>query len=337
MIPAFANEAYWLPVIFAALMGLAFLIYAVLDGYDLGVGILLPGDAEADRDRMIASIGPFWDANETWLVLAVGILLIAFPVAHGIILGALYGPVAIMLAGLILRGVAFDFRAKAPTTQKTHWDLALKGGSVLASMAQGYMLGLYVTGFQDSWAAYAFACLSAICVAAGYSFIGATWLVMKTAGELQARAIRWARISLALTALGILAVSIVNPLVTPAVFTRWFSVPAIYLLAPVPLITAAAIAIAARYLAHYPHRDDGACWVPFACAVAIFVLCFAGLGYSFFPRIVPGGMTLWEAASAPASLRFVLTGTVIVLPVIIGYTIYSYRVFWGKSTALRYY
>lgn len=333
----FANEAYWLPVIFAALMGLAFLIYAILDGYDLGVGILLPAHGDTDRDAMIASIGPFWDANETWLVLAIGILLIAFPVAHGIILGALYLPIAFMLAGLILRGVAFDFRAKAPTMQKSRWDLALKGGSVLASLAQGYMLGLYVTGFHDSWAATAFASLSAVCVTAGYSFIGATWLVMKTDGALQIRAVRWARISLALTALGILAVSIVNPLVTPAVFSRWFSVPAIYLLAPVPLLTATLLFVAARYLARFPHVDDSGCWKPFACAVAIFTLCFAGLGYSFFPRIVPGGMTLWEAASAPASLRFVLTGVIVVLPVIIGYTVYSYRVFWGKSTALRYY
>ena len=335
--PEFANEAYWLPVIFAALMGLAFLIYAVLDGYDLGVGILLPAHGESDRDTMIASIGPFWDANETWLVLAVGILLIAFPVAHGIILGTLYLPVAIMLAGLILRGVAFDFRAKAPTMHKAHWDLALKGGSVLATLAQGYMLGLYVAGFRDGWAAHAFASLSAVCVTAGYSFIGATWLVMKTDGDLQRRAVRWARISLYLTALGILAVSIVNPLVTPEVFSRWFSAPAIYVLAPVPLLTAGLLIVAARYLARFPHGDDTGCWKPFACAVATFILCFAGLAYSFFPHVVPGGMTLWEASSAPASLRFVLTGVLIVLPVIIGYTIYSYRVFWGKSPELRYY
>ena len=172
---------------------------------------------------------------------------------------------------------------------------------------------------------------------AGYSFIGATWLVMKTDGDLQRRAVRWARISLYLTALGILAVSIVNPLVTPEVFSRWFSAPAIYVLAPVPLLTAGLLIVAARYLARFPHGDDTGCWKPFACAVATFILCFAGLAYSFFPHVVPGGMTLWEASSAPASLRFVLTGVLIVLPVIIGYTIYSYRVFWGKSTELRYY
>ena len=337
MIPEFANEAYWLPVIFSALMGLAFLIYAVLDGYDLGVGILLPTQGEVERDTMIASIGPFWDANETWLVLAVGILLIAFPVAHGIILGALYLPVALMLAGLILRGVAFDFRAKAPTTQKSRWDLAFKGGSVLASLSQGYMLGLYVAGLHDGWVAQAFAVLSAVCVTAGYSFIGAAWLVMKTSGDLQIRAVRWARTSLYLTALGIVAVSIVNPLVTPAVFSRWFSMPTLFLLAPIPLLTATLLWVAARYLAKFPHVDDAGCWKPFACAVATFILCFIGLTYSFFPHIVPGGMNLWEAASAPASLRFVLSGAVIVLPVIIGYTVFSYRVFWGKSSALRYY
>lgn len=335
--PEFTNEAYWLPIIFAALMGLAFLIYAILDGYDLGVGMLLPAGSEADRDTMIASIGPFWDANETWLVLAVGILLIAFPVAHGIILGALYLPVALMLAGLILRGVAFDFRAKAPTTQKPSWDLAFKAGSVITSLAQGYMLGRYVTGFHDGGAAQGFALLSAVCVAAAYSFIGASWLVMKAHGALQIRAVGWARISLQLTALGIVAVSIVNPLVSPAVLERWLSTPAVFFMAPVPLLTAAALWVAARYLACFPHADDSGCWQPFACAVLTFVLCFAGLAYSFFPRIFPGGMNLWEAASAPASLRFVLTGAIIVLPVIIAYTIYAYRVFWGKSTELRYY
>src|SRR5690606_3562053 len=158
MIPT--GEAYWLPVIFIALMGLALLLYAVLDGYDLGVGILLPSDAEPQRDIMIASSGPFWDANETWLVLGVGILLIAFPSAHNVILFHLYLPVTFMLGGLILRGVAFDFRAKAPPHDKRLWDHAFKGGSLLATLSQGYMLGLFVMGFEQSFIAYAFAALS---------------------------------------------------------------------------------------------------------------------------------------------------------------------------------
>ena len=330
------GEAYWLPVVFIGLMALAFLVYAVLDGYDLGVGILLPPDSEERRDAMIASIGPFWDANETWLVLAVGILLIAFPTAHGLILGELYLPVAAMLAGLILRGVAFDFRAKAPVDHKAHWDLAFKAGSLLASAAQGYMLGLYVMGFAEGPAAIGFALLSAVCVTAGYSFIGAAWLVMKSEGELQWRAVRWARISLWCTAVGIVAVSVVNPLVVPGVFEKWLAFPQVILLAPVPVVTAALVIGTDRYLAGCPWPGDRGCWIPFVAGVAVFVLCFQGLAYSFYPWVVPGRMSIWEAASAPASLKFILVGAVIVLPAIIGYTAFAYRVFWGKSTELSY-
>jgi len=330
------GEAYWLPIVFIGLTALAFLLYAILDGYDLGVGILLPPDAEADRDTMIASIGPFWDANETWLVMAIGLLLIAFPEAHGVILGELYLPVALMLSGLILRGVAFDFRAKAPIDHKARWDHAFKAGSLLATLSQGYMLGLYVVGFEPGLAARLFAVLSAICVSAGYSFIGAAWLVMKTGDALQRRAARWARWSLWGTALGILAVSVVNPLVNPAVFEKWFALPQVILLSPVPVIILGLVVAVDRYLARCPYPQDIGCWIPFAAGVVIFMLCFNGLAYSFYPYVVPGRMTIWDAASAPASLKFVLAGAVIVLPVILGYTAYAYRVFWGKSTELHY-
>ncbi|MEQ8662474.1 MAG: cytochrome d ubiquinol oxidase subunit II [Gammaproteobacteria bacterium] len=328
------GDAYWLPIVFLGLMGLAFLVYAVLDGYDLGVGILLPRDSEAQRDAMIASIGPFWDANETWLVLAIGILLIAFPSAHAVVLGELYLPVALMLAGLILRGVAFDFRAKARLDHKTRWDYAFKAGSLLAAATQGYMLGLYVMGFAHGPAAQAFALLSAVCVTAGYAFIGAAWLVMKTEDALQARAVRAARRALRYTALGIVAVSLVNPLVVPGVAAKWLGFPAFVVLAPVPLVTAALFLWADRHLARYPWPADRGCWMPFAAAVGVFVLCFGGLAYSFYPWVVPGRIDIWAAASAPASLRFILVGTVIVLPAIIGYTVFAYRVFRGKSSAL---
>src|SRR5690606_8353634 len=216
------GEAYWLAIIFIGLMGLAVLIYAVLDGYELGVGILLPADDENQRDTMIASIGPFWDANETWLVLGVGVLLIAFPSAHSLVLYHLYLPVTLMLAGLILRGVSFDFRAKALPDHKDFWDKIFKTGSLLASLAQGYMLGMFVMGFDSTPQAFAFALLSAVCVTAGFSFIGAAWLVMKTEGDLQLRAARWTRVCGWLTALGIVAVSIVNPLISNNIFERWF-------------------------------------------------------------------------------------------------------------------
>ena len=338
------TEATIYPAIFAGLMGLAMLIYAVLDGYDLGVGILLPfskrGTNDEQRDRMIASIGPFWDANETWLVLAVGILLVAFPQAHGIILGELYLPAAILLVGLILRGVSFDFRAKAAVSHKRLWDHAFRAGSVMATLAQGYMFGRYVHGFEESTGAYAFAILSAICITAGYHFIGACWLIMKTEGELQARASHWARRSLWFMAAGILAVCIVNPLISERIFDKWLALPNLLLLAPIPIITFALVLVADRFLGGfatiYKVSGDRFCWVPFACAVVIFILSFHGLAYSFFPYIVPEQLTIWEAASATASLKFMLVGVVITVPAIIGYTVYSYRVFWGKAQTLSY-
>ncbi|RYY73143.1 MAG: cytochrome d ubiquinol oxidase subunit II [Gammaproteobacteria bacterium] len=331
------GEAYWLPVIFIGLMGLAFFLYAILDGYDLGVGILLPSDSDPQRDMMIASIGPFWDANETWLVLGAGILLIAFPQAHSLVLYNLYLPVAAMLIGLILRGVSFDFRAKAPEDHKAVWDYTFKTGSIIAALSQGYMLGSYVMGFEHSVAAYLFSALSAICVTAGYSFIGAAWLVLKSEGELQMRAARWARICGWLTAMGITSVSIVNPLISNAIFDKWFGSPMVILLMLIPILCAALFFIVDRYLAHFPHDKDFGAWIPIVCIAMIFLLCFAGLAYSFFPYVVPNTLDIWQSASAPESLRFILYGVVIVLPTIIGYTIYSYSVFSGKATQLKYY
>lgn len=331
------GEAYWLPVIFIGLMGLAFFLYAILDGYDLGVGILLPKDSEAHRDMMIASIGPFWDANETWLVLGAGILLIAFPQAHSLVLYNLYLPIAAMLIGLILRGVSFDFRAKAPEDHKAIWDNTFKAGSIIATLAQGYMLGSYVMSFEQSLPAYLFSALSAICVTAGYSFIGAAWLVFKTEGELQVRAARWARICGWLTALGIAAVSIVNPLISHTIFDKWFGSAMVILLLFIPVLCAVLFFIVDRYLAHFPHDKDFGSWIPIVCIAMIFLLCFIGLAYSFFPYVVPNTLDIWQAASAPESLRFILYGVAIVLPTILAYTIYSYSVFSGKATHLRYY
>ena len=181
-----------LPLVFTALMALAMLLYVVLDGYDLGVGILLRGAGDADKDRMIASIGPFWDANETWLVLGVGLLLVAFPMAHGVILGALYLPVAAMLIGLILRGVAFDFRVKARAAHKPLWNGAFWAGSVLAAFSQGYMLGSYVLGFRDDGVGTLFAVAIGLSLVAGYALVGAGWLVVKAEGGLRAKAVGWA-------------------------------------------------------------------------------------------------------------------------------------------------
>jgi cytochrome d ubiquinol oxidase subunit II len=174
-----------LPFVFAALLGLSILIYVVLDGFDLGVGILFPFATPEERDTMVASIGPFWDANETWLVLAIGLLLVAFPVAHGAILTQLYLPVAIMLVGLILRGVAFEFRAKAPLVHKPAWDGAFFLGSLMTGLSQGFMLGMYIMGLSYTWWHVGFALITAVFLTVGYSFIGANWIIAKTEGPLQ--------------------------------------------------------------------------------------------------------------------------------------------------------
>ena len=327
----------WLPVAFAVLMGLSILLYVVLDGYDLGVGILSAAAGDAQRDRMIASIGPFWDANETWLVLAVGLLLVAFPQAHGMILGDLYLPVAGLLLGLILRGVAFEFRAKSTVGHKAWWDRAFIAGSALAALTQGYMLGLYIVGFERTAPNVAFAVLTAICLAAGYAFIGASWLIMKSEGELQRRAVAWARGTLLLSGLGMAVVSVVTPLVSGRIWEKWFSLPNLVLLAPIPVVTAGLFAVLFMALRHLPTRTDRFCWLPFVGAIGIFLLGFHGLAYSFFPYVVPDRLTIWQAAAAPESLMIMFVGAMVVLPIIVAYSAFAYRVFWGKATDLSYY
>ena len=328
--------AYWLPLIFMGLMGLAILVYVVLDGYDLGVGILMADADDAEKDRMVASIGPFWDANETWLVLGIGILLIAFPLAHGAILTALYLPVALMLIGLILRGVAFDFRVKAHARHKQLWNRVFIGGSLLASLAQGYMLGFYILGFEPGWTSAAFSLLIGLCLSAGYALLGACWVLMKTTGDLKSKSVRWARKALWGTGVGIAAVSIATPLVSSRIFDKWFAFPEMLLLAPIPLLAGVLFFACDRVLARLDrHRGYGS-WKPFACAIGLFVLAFAGLAYSLFPYLVVDRLDIWQAASAPASLMFILVGVVITVPAILVYTAYSYKVFWGKADELSY-
>lgn len=332
-----SGEAFWLPVVFLGLVGFAFFMYAILDGYDLGVGILLPLNEQAARDTMIASIGPFWDANETWLVLGIGLLLIAFPKAYSLVLLEMYIPVTIMLAGLILRGVAFDFRTKATAGHRQLWDRVFKFGSLAVCLSQGYMMGRFVMAFADGPLAYGFAVLSAVCVTAAYSFVGSAWLVLKTEGALQKRAVKWLRRCTWLTALGLIAVSLVNPWVNPDIFARWFAGPIVLVLMVIPLFCGVLLFAVDRYCKHYPYREDFGNWIPMCAAVIVFMLSFIGLAYSFFPYIVPGKIDVWSAASAPESLRFVLIGTAIVLPTIILYTVFAYFVFRGKTTSLSYY
>jgi cytochrome d ubiquinol oxidase subunit II len=240
-----------------------------------------------------------------------------------------------MLIGLILRGVAFDFRVKAQDEHKPLWNRAFFAGSMMASLAQGWMLGRYITGFAEGWQFTAFAAAIAIALATAYVLLGATWLIMKTEGELQARAAGWARLAWLPVALGIALISLATPWVSETVRDRWFTMPGFIALLPIPLVTAAAL-VTLRVMLNSPRILGRLCWVPFALLVAVFVLGFFGLAYSLYPYVVMDRLTIWEAASAPASLKVILFGTALTVPAIIGYTVFAYRVFWGKARELTY-
>ncbi|MDP2239095.1 MAG: cytochrome d ubiquinol oxidase subunit II [Burkholderiales bacterium] len=320
-----------LPVIFAFLMGAAVLAYVVLDGYDLGVGMLMPAADEHEQSIMVASIGPFWDANETWLVLGVGLLLVAFPVAHGVILVALYLPVVAMLIGLMLRGVAFEFRIKAEGWHRELWNWLFWFGSFIASLAQGMMLGSYITGFGSGFGYFMFSLLVAGGLCGGYVLLGATWLILRTEGALQKKALDWTRWGLMWVALGVALVSVATPLASETVRDKWFDFPRTLELMLLPLASAAAWLWVWRLTGKLKKGEPAPEWGPFAGTVAIYVLAFLGLAYSLFPYVVMDRITIWEAAAHPSSLKVVLVGALIVLPFIIGYTVFSYRVFRGKT------
>jgi len=318
-----------LPLVFTALMGVAILAYVVLDGYDLGVGMLLPAADDEQQALMVASIGPFWDANETWLVLGIGLLLVAFPLAHGVILGALYLPVAAMLVGLMLRGAAFEFRLKALGWHRELWNWLFWFGSFLASLAQGFMLGRTITGYQSGFGYWLFSLVVAGGLCGGYMLLGATWLILRTEGALQHKAIGWARWGLAWVALGVALVSLATPLASETVRMKWFDFPRTLGLMLLPVATVGCGVWVWKSLG----RSD---WKPFAGTVAIFVLAFGGLAYSLFPYLVIDRLTIWQAAADPSALRFVLYGALGVLPFIAAYTVFSYRVFRGKARAGMY-
>lgn len=325
-----------LPLVFMGIMGFALLVYVILDGYDLGIGLLLPLASPDEKDTMIASIGPFWDANETWLVLGVAVLLIAFPSAHGLVLTALYLPVTTMLIGLILRGVAFDFRVKAAAKRKRMWNGAFALGSLIASAAQGWMLGSYVIGLETTPASLAFAALIALTMPALYAVLGAGWLLLKTEGALFDKALGWGRGAMPFTGLALLGISVSTPVVSDTIAERWFSLPNFIGLMPIPITTIVAFGAVYWVLYRTEVARAGYAWLVMAGTVLICVMAALGLAYSLYPFVVLNRLTVWEAAAATNSLVFVLVGLAVVLPCTIGYTIFVYRIFRGKATELSY-
>jgi cytochrome d ubiquinol oxidase subunit II len=327
-----------LPLIWGGLIATAVFMYVVLDGFDLGIGILFPfAPTDNCRNRMVNSIAPFWDGNETWLVLGGGGLFAAFPLAYALIFPALYIPITAMLICLIFRGVAFEFRFKA-NTSRSLWDKAFHFGSLGAAFSQGLILGGYIQGItvaDRSFAGGAFDWLSGfsimcgIAVMAGYMLLGATWLILKTDGETQIWARKAARYVLTFVALFMAIVCIWVPFLEVDIGTRWFGENFFYIL-PLPLLSLVLLFTLVKTI---PKGEIA----PFAISISLFALCYLGLGYSVWPRVVPYDVTLWEAAAANTSLSLMLVGITIMLPLILAYTAWCYYVFRGKVSHEPYY
>jgi cytochrome d ubiquinol oxidase subunit II len=322
-----------LTVIWAMIIAFAVFAYVVMDGFDLGIGILFPSFAVGEeRDQAMNSIAPVWDGNETWLVLGGGGLLAAFPLAYAIILPATYPLIIAMLLGLVFRGVAFEFRWRDPG-HRAFWDFAFSGGSLVAALSQGMILGAILQGVVVEDRAYAgswwdwltpYTLLTGVGVAAGYALLGTTWLVWKTEGETQARAYRLAfRAAIATLAL-LVAVSLYTPALDAGYFDRWFTMPSFIFASQVPLLTAI---IAGALFYTLKKRREAA---PFFLALAIFLLGMLGLGVSMWPYVVPHEVTIWDAAAPERSQVFMLVGVAITMPLIIAYTGWAYWVFRGK-------
>ncbi|MES1989670.1 MAG: cytochrome d ubiquinol oxidase subunit II [Pseudomonadota bacterium] len=324
-----------LALIAAGVIAAGILIYVVLDGFDLGVGILFPfAPDDKARDVMMNSVAPVWDGNETWLILGGGGLLVFFPVAYSTALPAFYLPVMGLLFALIFRGVAFEFRHSAHTS-KYLWDRAFFGGSLVATFAQGVLAGALIQGVTIVDHRFAggmfdwlspFSILTGLGLVAGYGLLGATWIVMKGEGETQAWARRAALVLGGALLVAMVAVSVMTPLLQPAIAGRWFGGINALLLAPIPAMTALNAA-----LLYYGILSNGE-RLPFFSAIGLFVWGYIGLGVSMYPNIVPPSLSIWEAAAPRSSMVFALIGVAITLPMVLGYTWYAYSVFKGKAS-----
>ncbi len=318
--------------IWTLILGLGVFLYVLLDGFDLGVGMLYGFAPEHEKDLVMNSVAPVWDGNETWLILGGVGLLAVFPLAFAIIIPAVYFPILAMLLGLVFRGVAFEFRFKQPRIRR-FWAGGFCVGSAIATFAQGAVLGAFIQGFKVDGRNFAggsfdwltpFSVLTGIALMFGYGLLGAGWLIVKTEGELQAWARRMGKLCFVAVLVAIAVVSIWTPIMDRDIASRWFSWPNILFLAPVPLITLAIAWAEWRTL----NRDGHA--GPFVGAMGLFLMSYVGIAISLWPMLVPHHYTIWESASAPSTQAFLLIGTLFLLPIIIMYTGWSYWVFRGK-------
>ena len=325
-----------LALIWAGIISFAVLTYVILDGFDLGIGILFPFASQStDKDLMMNSVAPVWDGNETWLVMGGGGLFAVFPLAYAVILPALYIPIILMLLALVFRGVAFEYRWRTVRWQGV-WDIAFAAGSTIAAMMQGITLGALVQGIQVTGRAYSggwwdwltpFSVLVGVAVVIGYALLGSTWLIMKTDGSIQAQMRRYSWFAAAGTLVLIGVVSILTPFQDAVYFQRWFNLPSSIVSVVMPVL----VLMVARGL--FTGLNDHRTSSPFVYSLLLFVLCFVGIGISFFPYLVPPSLTLWDVAAPDESLLFALVGTVVLVPIILIYTAYAYWVFRGKVNA----
>jgi len=325
-----------LPLIWYGLIIVAIFLYILLDGFDLGVGVLFPfAPSDQCRDRMMNSIAPFWDGNETWLVLGGGGLFAAFPLAYAILMPALYIPVIIMLLGLIFRGVAFEFRFKASDRTRVVWDYAFHFGSLTAAFMQGVIIGAVVLGVTVEGRRFAggafdwlnaYSVMSGVALVFGYALLGATWLVMKTEAITQQWARKCAAYALGYVGLFLAIVSISMPVMNPGIRALWWSLPNLFFLLPIPTASLVLIILIWRDL------HSGREVRPFLLSLGVFLTAYLGLGISLWPFAVPFAVTFRHAAAAPASQSLLLVGTVILLPLVLGYSAYCYYLFRGKAS-----
>jgi cytochrome d ubiquinol oxidase subunit II len=326
-----------LPVIWAIIIVFGLMMYVVMDGFDLGIGILFPFvPAREDRDTMVNTVAPVWDGNETWLAFGGAALMAAFPLAYSMILTALYLPLLLMLGGLIWRGVAFEFRFKADQAHRPFWDKAFASGSYIATFSQGVALGAFIDGFKVANGSYAggaldwlspFSIFTGLALLVAYALLGCTWLIMKTEGDLQRRMVALAR-PITIVLLGAIAVvSAWTPLAHPNVAARWFSMPNIIFFSPVPVLVLATAWMMIRVLRRETHA------APFLLALLLLFLGYSGLGISLWPNIVPPSISIRDAAGPPESMGFTLVGALFIIPFILAYTSWSYYVFRGKVRA----
>jgi len=326
-----------LPIIWTVIIGFGLLMYVVMDGFDLGIGLIFPFIADrTDRDVMVNSVAPVWDGNETWLVLGGAGLLAAFPVAYSILLTALYLPLVLMLLGLILRGVAFEFRFKASERHRPLWDKAFAGGSYIATFCQGVSLGAFLDGFRTEGTDFTggaldcitpFSLFTGVALLAAYALLGSTWLVMKTEGPLNFRMAALAKIIVLAVLAAIAIVSAWTPLAHPAIAERWFSLPNLLFFSPVPILV---LVLGWSLLRALNQRAQTA---PFLLTLMLLFVGYSGLAISLWPNIVPPAISIRDAAAPPESMGFALVGALLIVPVILAYTMWSYYVFRGKVRA----